>query len=561
MMQPEFSIVRQDRFIQATRDSGYKGTESALSELIDNSIQAGATRVAVKMIATDDVYNGTGKPRQPRVIEVGIADNGRGMDGESLRRSLRFGDGSRFNDRSGLGRFGMGLPNASVSQCQHVDVYSWQKAQTLLWTYIDVNKISDGSLPEIPVPMTALIPTEFEDIVDGNRGTLVVWRECDRLDHDGKLETLERSLRHSLGRIFRYFLIEGRELTINGKKIEPFDPLYLAPQARLPDDALAAQHGDTLKFNVTIPGHPDQTSIVEVVLSLLPEEWQVNGNKKDLQRRHVDTTAGFSIVRARREIDLIKSPYHAKHWTDTWYRVEIRFDPELDEVFGVTHTKQHASIKKGSAIFEKLKDAISANVVTLKDTIVARGKKAHIATTARAEEAAQRVAPRLKPVEELTNKTDAEVLAEVNEFVAHKAFDKTPEERRQLEERLFKYAVILEYEQLPGAPFYRTHVTGRSIVVQLNTAHRFYERVYRRIEDESPLGKTGIDLLLMALARSEALGSEDVRILYEDQRQEWSQHLKIFVEQLEEPEMNDPSSDLEDKLRNASASLFAGGAQ
>jgi hypothetical protein len=63
MMQPEFSIVRQDRFIQATRDSGYKGTESALSELIDNSIQAGATRVAVKMIATDDVYNGTGKPR------------------------------------------------------------------------------------------------------------------------------------------------------------------------------------------------------------------------------------------------------------------------------------------------------------------------------------------------------------------------------------------------------------------------------------------------------------------------------------------------------------------
>ena len=48
--------------------------------------------------------------------------------------------------------------------------------------------------------------------------------------------------------------------------------------------------------------------------------------------------------------------------------------------------------------------------------------------------------------------------------------------RKRLEERLSRYTVIIEYEQLPGAPFYRTRVVGRSIVVMLNTAHRFYER-------------------------------------------------------------------------------------
>ena len=540
-MQPEFSIVRQDRFIQATRDSGYKGTESALSELIDNSIQAGATRVAIRMIAVEDGFGGPGRPKTPRVAEVAIADNGRGMDAKLLRRALRFGDSDRFNDRSGLGRFGMGLPNASVSQCERVEVYSWQKGREPLWTYIDVKEVSDGTIAEVPSPTAAPIPVPYEDLVDENKGTIVVWRRCDRLDHDGKVDTLERSLRHSLGRIFRHFLIADFDLSINGMKVEPFDPLYLLPQARLSDDSVATQHGDTLKFDVPIPNHPDQTSVVEVVLSLLPEEWQVNAHKKELQRRHVVSTSGFSIVRARREIDLIKSPYHAKHWTDTWYRAEIRFDPELDEVFGVTNTKQHASIKRGSAIFERLRQAITANVATLKDTIVARGKKAHVVRTVRAEESVQRVVPRLKPVEELTEKTDSQVAAEVKEFVAQTGFDKSNEERKRLEERLSKYPVLIEYEHLPGAPFYRTKVVGRSIVVLLNTAHRFFERVYRRIEQESPLGKTGVDLLLMALSRSEALGGDEVRTWYDDQRHEWSQHVKAFVEQLDEPEPGEPA--------------------
>jgi len=462
------------------------------------------------------------------------------MHVEELRRALRFGDSNRFNDRSGLGRFGMGLPNASVSQCERVEVYSWQKGQSPLRTYVDVKEVADG-LDEIPVPVPAPIPAPYEDLVDGNNGTIVVWRRCDRLDHDGKLDTLDRSLRHSLGRIFRYFLIAGHDLSLNGRKIEAFDPLYLLPQARLPDDPLATRHGDTLKFGIPIPAHPDQTSNVEVVLSLLPEEWQVHADKKQLQRRHVDSTSGFSIVRARREIDLIKSPYHAKHWTDTWYRAEIRFDPELDEVFGVTHTKQHASIKRGTPIFEKLREAITANISTLKDTIVARGKKAHVASPVRAEEAAQRVEPRLKPVEELKDKPESQVASEVKEFVAQAGFDKSAEQRGELEKRLSKYTVLIEYEQLPGAPFYRTKVVGRSIVVLLNTAHRFYERVYRRIEEESPLGKTGVDLLLMALARSEALGGDEGRTWYDDQRHEWSQHVKAFVEQLDEPDPGEPA--------------------
>src|SRR4051794_5795086 len=89
------SIIALDKFIQATRDSGYKGTASALSELVDNSIQAGASRIAVSVTATvsDD---------EDKAIQVSVLDNGCGMDPFTLRQALRFGGSTRFGDRSGL---------------------------------------------------------------------------------------------------------------------------------------------------------------------------------------------------------------------------------------------------------------------------------------------------------------------------------------------------------------------------------------------------------------------------------------------------------------------------
>ena len=73
-MQSSFSIVRQDQFIKATRDSGYKGTHSALSELIDNSIQAGASEVHIRLVAVEqEVLYGEGTTEQAkRIIEAAL---------------------------------------------------------------------------------------------------------------------------------------------------------------------------------------------------------------------------------------------------------------------------------------------------------------------------------------------------------------------------------------------------------------------------------------------------------------------------------------------------------
>src|SRR5205809_7499878 len=90
-------IIALDRFIQATRDSGYKGTASAISELVDNSIQAGASRIAISVTAVASA-------EEEKTFEVVVLDNGCGMDLFTLRQALRFGGSSRFGDRGGLGR-------------------------------------------------------------------------------------------------------------------------------------------------------------------------------------------------------------------------------------------------------------------------------------------------------------------------------------------------------------------------------------------------------------------------------------------------------------------------
>ena len=107
----DFSIVSAKLTIEAMRDSGYKDTDHALAELIDNSIEARADSVdiiAVEVPPDPDLHYA-----QARIGEIAVVDNGEGMDSIVLRRALKFGDGTRMDRQSrGIGRFGVGLPQS-----------------------------------------------------------------------------------------------------------------------------------------------------------------------------------------------------------------------------------------------------------------------------------------------------------------------------------------------------------------------------------------------------------------------------------------------------------------
>ncbi len=116
-------IIPPELAVRAMRDSGYRNTAYALAELIDNSIQAKAINVDV--ICTEK-YELVNERESRRISAIGVMDNGEGMLPEVLRLALQFGNGTHLKDRSGIGRFGMGLPNSSISQCRRVEVWTWQ---------------------------------------------------------------------------------------------------------------------------------------------------------------------------------------------------------------------------------------------------------------------------------------------------------------------------------------------------------------------------------------------------------------------------------------------------
>jgi hypothetical protein len=204
------SFIPADLAIQAMRDSGYKNTAYALAELIDNSVQAEAK--SIEIICIEEQVQLTDR-RRKRLTKIAVLDDGLGMSAAVLRKALQFGNGTRLNDRSGIGRFGMGLPNASISQASRLDVWSWQNGpDNALHSFLDVKEIRDKLRRDVPVPAPLALPSEWRQRATGvgHTGTLVVWSKLspDRLTWKGAKSTLKNT-GWLLGRIHRRFLGDG----------------------------------------------------------------------------------------------------------------------------------------------------------------------------------------------------------------------------------------------------------------------------------------------------------------------------------------------------------------
>src|SRR5690554_3859213 len=149
-------IVPAHLVVKAMRDSGYKNAAYAIAELMDNSIQAEAS--SVELLCGERVEPLRQRSRS-RINEIAVLDNGCGMNAEILQMALQFGNGTRLDDYSGIGRFGMGLPNSSISQARRVDVWSWQNGpESAIHTYIDIDEIQNGELIQVPDPQPKKIP-------------------------------------------------------------------------------------------------------------------------------------------------------------------------------------------------------------------------------------------------------------------------------------------------------------------------------------------------------------------------------------------------------------------
>lgn len=385
------SIVDIKNMGDALRNTGYKNIESAVSEIIDNSVEANAKNIFVIL------REGVATSGRKVVTEVGFLDNGDGMTIDVLGSCLGIGASTR-QDRKGMGRFGVGLPQASLYACPEIEVYSWQNGiENAHKVYLDINKIKDGEQTEIEDPILTSIPepyasyihyrTLFEQYDFSKSGTLVIWKKCDRINPKTRGPLTEK-LEFSLGQKFRYFIHDGvskikivcDENPEAAVDVAPNDPLFLMEDncvlchqdepkkvyrpgqetgIEAPFEVYTAKGTGTGEVQIPIKyidknGNEAQSSVL-VRFSIVKDKFYdetafpkgTNPGNYALGK-HAAKMEGISVIRARREIDfrrfdfynVINEPQHR------WWGCEIIFEPELDEAFGVANNKQYVELKK-----------------------------------------------------------------------------------------------------------------------------------------------------------------------------------------------------------------------
>ena len=368
IQRPDGEIIPPELAVRAMRDSGYRNTAYALAELIDNSVQARATRVDVICLQEYRLVN---QRERLRMNVIGVLDNGEGMTSEVLRLALQFGNGTHLADRSGIGRFGMGLPNSSISQCRRVEVWSWQNGpDNALYTYLDVDDIEDRRLHAVPLPIVKPLPEEWQkrsEIID-TTGTLVLWTKFDehRLTWRGASSTLQHT-ETLIGRMYRKFIDDGRlaiHLLALQNEVSTFDqyvcvndPLYLMKDSSTPkpydSQPMFQRWGDEDEVFTINYGDAEYDVIVRMSWArpeTVPDDKSERGAKP--YGKHAAKNSGVSIVRVGRELDLDSGWTNSYEPTERWWGVEVEFPPALDEVFGVTNNKQSTTVFSNMSQFD-----------------------------------------------------------------------------------------------------------------------------------------------------------------------------------------------------------------
>jgi Histidine kinase-, DNA gyrase B-, and HSP90-like ATPase len=258
--------------IEALRGLGYSPW-TALADLIDNSIAAGATTVDVHF-------------RWPESGPyIAILDNGSGMSADELDRAMRLGERSPLEQRAphDLGRFGLGLKTASFSQCRRLTVASKRSGHTecLRWD-LDVVANSSGDgwyILEGPAATSAPL---LEPLEIFTTGTIVLWEVLDRIvtpyfTKQDFLDLADRVEQH-LGMVFNEFISgpdASLKLSINGTPIQGWDPFLTAHEATYssPVDPVTLSSGGEMQLRGHVLPHKDRLTEAVYRVAGGPDGW------------------------------------------------------------------------------------------------------------------------------------------------------------------------------------------------------------------------------------------------------------------------------------------------
>lgn len=545
-----YDLLLGEAFIRGMRDIGYKSSSFALAEVVDNAIQADATHV--------DIIFGFDGGTMP--TKIAVADNGHGMEPMMTRLSLIWGAGTRGANNSGFGKYGYGLPSASVSQCHRVSIFS--KTDTGLWnkSYLDIDEIKDGSWTngnriQTPEPVLESPPDWVSDYLveqgraEAKHGTVVVWEVLDRVRPQQRAK-LKGKLLTDMGVIYRNVLVNV-SMTVDGETVEPCDPLFLTPGFRYYDiDEDRAVGLPPAVIEVKDKSTKEVVGKLRVRFARMPAtffrkpdaKWTNKPSSASMNERLeiADAHNGIIFTREGRQIDVVRPPrsfYSFNATTDRYWAVEVDFDASLDDEFSITTSKQQ--IVPSESLWDILKDkaglfaAITAmrNEYKKEAKVIAeeadkeRRKRASVEAIERAAKHRTTKAPKDTPQRQKEAKGNLEDEAKRR---ARRANLDPKVVQRELEAEQEGEPYKVQTEDMPGAPFFRCVQQGATRVLYLNIAHPFYTDLYMGT-GTSPRLRASLEILLWALGEAEVDADPDTdrRRFYERERATvWSPYIE-----------------------------------
>jgi hypothetical protein len=326
------------RLTGSLRDLGYDFT-TAVADIVDNSIAARAGKIEVEI-----VFDG------PRSY-VAIADDGVGMTAGELNEALRFGTRRRY--RSGeLGRYGLGLKTASISQARRVSVATRRSARNrrIAVRSLDLDHIGSRDRWEVIDPPPGSAINRRSDWLDQGTGTIVLWENLDRVLPEKRpeggwarrrLEQLAERAAEYLGMVFHRFLEDeaGHRVTIavNGTKVHPWNPFAPDEEHRLvlPEQhfevTVGDSHGQVILRRYVLPPRESFSSRSEFERLSGPLKWNRQQGFYIYRSNRLIQSGGWCGIRAADE--------HTK-----FARAALDFGTELDEIFRINVPKMRVSV-------------------------------------------------------------------------------------------------------------------------------------------------------------------------------------------------------------------------
>lgn len=562
---------------------GFKSTHYALGELIDNSIQSALEDKKNKSCNVQVI----GIDKDGKLTNLIVVDDAGGMSPEILRLSLGVGRGRALEEkkqnRVGIGKtskFGLGMKQASLSQCKRFEVYTWQDGETYM-SFLDTKLMETGELKVVPEPIKTEIPKEYIETIKlkkSKSGTCIIWHNMSEKITWKTSAGLFKNAEIELGRIYRHLIDQGSvNITLTSydeiskgvykekihTEVRKNDPLFLMKDCivrDLWDSESQFDFFDTEEFTAK------NGSKISITYSVANKEFReaAIGSKNKLNSL-CGKNQGVSVVRNGRELELNKS-FLTQDLRERFIGIEVNFDATLDDIMDVDGKKQAANnfykrdieelaedqglkeseylnklpelVSESEELLIKISTSIKNKMNVLLNQIRTYRKDSH---KKKRKDSAEAVGS--DAIAKTGNKTDAD-----NDFVKFSDKEKLDIIKKQLEEGgdenvddnaadIVKKNLRFHFTDvsLPAQFLFDIELKGGIYNIKLNKNHPAFLNFFKLLADQDELNdkeehsaEKGLKLLLESWARLEDEASENLKEELQNIRLEWGKLARLF---------------------------------